>query len=198
MARLHTSRELERAAFASLDDPDPALAANAAGMLGGYGSAEARDALLRRFERWHEEWAGREAELRAQGESDPAAAQSRVEESLLRALTSSPAWLADRELLEKLRRLCVTKNCLGEADSALEQFGTAINVYFNAADESGPRASLAQYNLISWEALKEKAAQFPKGTTFTWGSDSPGTEAEERAFNELKDYLERAGLKLTR
>ena len=59
-------------------------------------------------------------------------------------------------------------------------------------------ASLAQYSVISWEGLKERVTQFPKGTTFTWSSDSPGTEAEERAFNELKEHLERAGMKLTR
>lgn len=197
-AGLHMSQELERAAVASLDDPDPALAANASGMLGAYGSAEARGALLRRFERWHDDWAGREKELNAQNESDPLAAQSRTEEALLRALTSSPAWLADREMLEKLRLLCVTKNCLREAESALRQFGTAITVYFNLLDGSVSSAALAQYNVMPWERLKEKVTQFPKGTTFTWTSDSPGTEAEARAFSELKEHLEKAGMKLTR
>ena len=198
VAGLHMSRELERVAVATLDDTDPALAANAAGMLGGYGSAEARDALLRRFERWHDDWAGREKELNAQNESDPSAAQARTEESLLSALAFSPAWLADGEMLDRLRLLCVTKNCLREVESARGQFGTAITVYFNVMDGSVSSASLAQYNSISWERLKAKAAQFPKGTTFTWSSDSPGTEAEGRAFGELKEHLEKAGLKLTR
>ena len=79
-----------------------------------------------------------------------------------------------------------------------EAAASAHRRYFNVADGSVSHATLAQYNVISWERLKEKVTQFPKGTTFTWSSDSPGTEAEERAFNELKDYLERAGLKLTR
>ncbi|MFL6335303.1 MAG: hypothetical protein ACJ754_18480 [Pyrinomonadaceae bacterium] len=198
VAGLHMSRELERVAAASLDDPDAELAANAAGMLGGYGSAEVRDALLRRFERWHGDWAGREKELNAQNESDPPVAQARVEEALLHALTSSHAWLADGEMLDKLRLLCVTKNCLREAESARGQFGTAITVFFNVLDGSVSSATLAQYNSISWESLKAKAAQFPKGTTFTWSSDSPGTEAEGRAFGELKEHLEKAGLKLIR
>lgn len=198
VAALHVSRELERVAVASLDDPDSALASDAAGMLGVYGSAEARDALLRRFERWHDEWAGREKELSARDESDPAAAPSRTEGALLRALTNSPAWLADAEMLDRLRLLCVTKSCLGEAESVRGQFGPAITVFFNPSDGSVSSAVLAQYNSISWEALKAKAAQFPKGTTFTWDSDSPGTEAEARAFAELKEHLEKAGLKLTR
>jgi hypothetical protein len=198
VARLHVSRELERIAVASLDDSDPASAADAAQMLGGYGSEDARDALLRRFESWHEEWAGREKELRAQSESDPFASQSRAEAALRQALATSPAWLADREMLEKLRSLCVTKNCLRESESALGQFGTSITVYFNAVDGSVSSASLAQYNLIPWETLKAKAAQFPKGTTFAWSSDSPGSEAEQRAFRELKEQLEKAGMRLTR
>lgn len=198
VSELHMSRELERVAAASLDDPDAELAANAAAVLGLYGSAEARDALLRRFERWHGDWAGREKELNAQNESDPSAAQARTEEALLRALTTSPAWLADGEMLDRLRLLCVTKNCLREAESARGQFGTAITVFFNVMDGSVSHATLAQYNSISWERLKAKAAQFPKGTTFTWDSNSPGTEAEGRAFGELKEHLEKLGLKLTR
>lgn len=199
VARLHMSDELERIAVTSLDDPDPELAAAAAGVLGSYGSAAARDALLHRFERWHEEWAGREKELLAQDESDVAAqAQTRVEAALVHALASSPAWLADKELLERLRQLCVTKNCVGEADSALKQTGTLITVFFNPMDGSVMDASLAQYNVISWAVLKEKVRQFPKGTTFKWASDNPGTEADEHTFNELKEYLEKSGMKLTR
>ncbi len=198
VARLRASPELERIALATLGDPDPAPASDAATMLGGYGSAGARDALLRRFEDWREEWAGRERELIALDESDPLKSQSRVESALRLALTSPRGWLADREMLEKVRSLCVTKGCAGEADSALKQFGTNITVYLNPLDGSVSSASLAQYNNISWEALKEKAAQFPKGTTFKWDSDSPGSEAEERAFRKLKEHLEKAGMKLTR
>jgi hypothetical protein len=198
VAKLRASRELEPIALASLDDPDPELASDAASMLGSYGSADARDALLRRFERWHEEWAGREKELSAQDEKDISKSQKRVEAALVHALANSPAWLADKELLERLRQLCVTKTCAGEADSALRQFDTSVTVFFDPTDGSVMHASLAQYNVISWAALKEKVTQFPKGTTFKWNSDSPGSEADGRAFAELKEYLEKAGMKLTR
>ncbi len=196
VAGLHMSRELQAVAVASLDDP--ALTADAAEMLGSYGSAETRDALLRRFESWHEEWAGREKELSAQNESDPMAAQSRAEAALFHALANAPAWLADKELLEKIRPLCVTKICLGEAQTALGQVGTSVTVFFNAVDGSVSSASRAQYNVISWARLKEKLTQFPKGTTFKWSSDSPGTETESRAFDELKEYLKKFDMNLTR
>jgi hypothetical protein len=196
VAGLHMNRELQAVAVASLDDP--ALTADAAEMLGNYGSAETRDALLRRFESWHEEWAGREKELNARNESEPQAAQSRAEAALMHALASAPAWLADKDLLEKIRPLCVTKNCLREAQTALGQVGASVTVFFNAVDGSVSNASLAQYNVISWARLKEKLTQFPKGTTFTWSSDSPGTEAESRAFDELKEYLKNFDMKLIR
>jgi hypothetical protein len=198
VAKLRASRELEPIAIASLDDPDPELASDAASMLGSYGSADARDALLHRFERWHEEWAGREKELNAQDEKDGSKSQTRVEAALVHALANSPAWLADEDLLKRLRQLCVTKTCAGEADSALRQFDTSVTVFFDPTDGSVVHASLAQYNVISWAALKEKVTQFPKGTTFKWSSDSPGSEADGRAFAELKEYLEKAGMKLTR
>jgi hypothetical protein len=198
VAKLRASRELEPLAIASLDDPDPELASDAASMLGSYGSADARDALLRRFERWHEEWAGREKDLSALDEKDSSKSQTRVEAALVHALANSPAWLADEDLLKRLRQLCVTKTCAGEADSALRQFDTSVTVFFDPTDGSVMHASLAQYNVISWAALKEKMTQFPRGTTFKWNSDSPGSEADGRAFAELKEYVEKAGMKLTR
>jgi hypothetical protein len=198
VARGRMSRELEALAVASLDDPDPALASDAAGVLGQHGSAEARDALLGRFEGWHEEWAGREKELASRNAGDPMAAPSRVESALLHALATSPAWLADAAMLEMLRSLCVTKNCADEAGSEIRQFGASVTVFFGLADEGAARASVAQYSDIPWAALKEKLLQFPKGTTFHWDSDGPGTEADARAFLELKEQLEKAGMKLTR
>lgn len=198
VAALFPSAELERAAVGSLDDADAEVVYDAAQMLCWYGSASAREPLLRRFERWRGEWAGREKELAAQDGRDASASQSRVEWSLLHALAYSPAWLADAEMLERLRRLCVTKACAEAADSAIKQFAPSVTAYLNGADGRLSSASLAQYRLTSWERLKEKAAQFPKGTTFKWSSDSPDTERDERAFAELSAHLEKLGMKLTR
>jgi uncharacterized protein (DUF1810 family) len=198
VAALRATPELESAALMSLEDSDAQLVANAAEMLGGYGSTRAREALLQRFARWHDEWAGREKELATQSETDPASAQTRAEMSLLSALSHAPAWLADEEFLKRLRGLCVTKGCVRESESNLKQFGTAITVFLNPRDGSVQSASLGQYNVLSWEWLKEKTEQFPSGTTFTFGSDFPGTEAEARVFKELKEHLEKAGMKLTR
>jgi hypothetical protein len=195
---LRAGPELERAALSSLDDPDPELAADAAKVLGWYGSASARDALLGRFERWQREWAGRENELVARDEREFMTPPAFLETALLRSLAYSPAWLADPPLLERLRGLCVTKSCRREAASILERFGPVVTAYFNSPGGDFSYGSLSQYAVLTWEGLKQKAAQFPKGTAFTWRSDSPGAEREERAFAELKAHLERAGMRLTR
>jgi hypothetical protein len=61
---------LEKLAIEFLDDDDPEVVIDAATMLGQYGSAEAEEALWRRFEKWHCEWDGREHELKADFHND--------------------------------------------------------------------------------------------------------------------------------
>jgi hypothetical protein len=197
VAPRHMNREFEEVATAALDDADSLVVVDAAQVLGGFGSAAARDSLLHRFERWHEEWAGRAKELSALDDKDIAASPSRAEAALLHALATAPAWLADSSMLERLRSLCVTESCVREAESLRGQFGTSVTVFF-AGGEVVSDVSVAQYNSISWTALKEKLLQFPEGTAFEWNSDAPGTEAEARAFAELKEHLEKAGMKLAR
>ncbi len=198
MARLHMSPELERIAITSLDDPDPQLAASAIEMLGGYGSAGARDALMRRFERLRDDGSQRASKPGNSNDANPMASSSSLDTALVRALISSPAWLTDQEMLGRLHQLCVTEICLSEVDTALKQTGTTIFVYFNALDGSVRHASLAQYHFISWDQVKEKVTQFPEGTAFTFRSDSPGSPDEEHALTELKTYLEKSGMKLIR
>jgi len=197
VAKKHMSPELEKLATSALDDSDPQLVKDAAEMLGHYGSKDARDALLRRFGQWHETWDGRQKELVEQQRDDILNAQVRVEEALLRALAYSPAWLADEEMITKLRQLCVSRGCLSEADSALKQFGANINVFFERSPKVA-HAMIGQYNLLSWDQLKAKVTQYPKGTTFIFGSDRRDTPDDQSAFDELKSYLEKYEMKLKR
>jgi hypothetical protein len=197
IARKRMRPELETMAISTLNDPDPQLVRDAAEMLGNYGSKDARDALLHRFEQWHEVWDGREKELTEQERSDPLNAQKRVEESFFRALANSPAWLADEEMITKLRGLCVSRNCTSEADSTLKQFGSNITVFFDFSSSKVAHTSIGQYNVLSLEQLKSKVTQFPKGTTFTFSSDRANTP-EQSVFDELNASLEKHGMKLKR
>jgi hypothetical protein len=198
IARKHLSPELEKIAISSLDDPDPQMVRSAAEMLGHYGSKDSRDALLHRFEQWRELWEGREKELTDQQHSDPSNAQMRLEETLFRALADSPAWLADEEMITKLRQLCVSRNCTSEADSTLNQFGPNITVFFDMRTSKVAHTSIGQYNVLSLDQLKTKLTQYPKGTTFTFGSDRANTADEQNVFDELKVYLEKYEMTLKR
>lgn len=198
IARKQMSPQLEKIAISSLDDGDPEMVRSAAEMLGGYGSKDARDALLHRFEQWHEVWDGREKELTELRRTDRSNMQERLEQTLFRALANSPAWLADEEMITKLRQLCVSRNCRSEADSALNQFGPNITVFFDMRTSKIAHTSIGQYNVLSLDQLKTKVTQYPKGTTFTFGSDRANTADEQNIFDELKVYLEKYEMKLRR
>jgi hypothetical protein len=196
VARTRMSPELERIAISQVNDPDPRLVLNAVEMLGRYGSQDARSVLLRRFEQWNQDWTGRGDELVRQQRSDPLNSQERVELALLTALTRSPAWLADEGTIAKLKSLCVTRDCLSEAESLLKQVGANITVFFENRTTRIAHASIGQYNSLSWDQLKTKVTQYPKGTTFLFGSDRRGTVIEQKVFDELKSYLEQHEMKL--
>jgi hypothetical protein len=198
LARKQISPELEKLAVSFLDDADPEMVRSAAEMLGFYGSKDARDPLLHRFERWREMWDGREKELSELRRTDPSNTQERLEETLFRALANSPAWLADEEMITKLRRLCVSRNCTSEADSTLNQFGTNITIFFDMRTSKVAHTSIGQYNVLSLDQLKTKVTQYPKGTAFTFGSDRADTADEQNVFDELKVYLEKHEMKLKR
>ncbi|HEV8134608.1 MAG TPA: hypothetical protein VGP85_08025 [Pyrinomonadaceae bacterium] len=198
IARKQMSPELEKIAISSLDDADSEMVRSAAEMLGRYGSKDSRDALLHRFEQWRELWDGREKELTEQRRTDPSNVQMRLEETLFRALANSPAWLADEEMITKLRQLCVSRNCTSEADSTLNQFGPNITVFFDMRTSKVAHTSIGQYNVLSLDQLKTKVTQYPKGTTFMFGSDRANTAIEQNVFDELKVYLEKYEMKLKR
>jgi len=101
-------------------------------------------------------------------------------------------------MITKLRQLCVSRNCTSEADSTLEQFGPNITVFFDMRTSKVEHTSIGQYNLLSLAQLKTKVTQYPKGTTFTFGSDRANTADEQNVFDELKVYLEKNEMKLKR
>ena len=59
---------------------------------------------------------------------------------------------------------------------------------------------MAQYESASLPELKDKLAQFPRGTVFTWRPYNPGQseEEKERLYLDLKAFLELRGLKIER
>jgi len=107
------------------------------------------------------------------------------------------SWLTDEAKLNRLRQLCVTKQCRQEVENFQRQLNTSISVSFGE-DERIDDASVAQYHFQAWSDLKDKVAQFPRGTSFTWQAFNADAPTEARFFNELKAHLEAHGLKLVK
>jgi len=185
--------EIQRLAIARLGDSDPQLAAAAATTLGRYGSAEAEQALWDRLEKWHARWAGRASELpNGYGIGLQNGLETELEFSLIDALGAGQAWFAGPGELARLSRLCVsTVGCQKVNDIASQaEVIPNINVYGSEPDY---HASVAQYQADSIDSLKQKLAQFPEGSTFTW---SFGGEEKEGAaiLADLRAFLKAHGM----
>ena len=201
VGELHTFPELEKLAIEFLDDADPEVVIDAATMLGQYGSAEAEEALWRRFEKWHREWEGREQELKAKFHNDNTTQlQTGVEQALRTALSNSPAWLVDLKKLERLRSLCVTQSEREQTDHLIQWWGGEIQIRFFPAEDEWGSAQVVHYTLRSLSALKKKLAQFPKGAVFKWATFNENhlDEEKEKLYRELESFLGERGARLVR
>jgi hypothetical protein len=200
LGELRTSPELEKLAIEFLDDADPEVVVDAATMLGRNGSADAEEALWRRFEKWSREWNGREQELKVDFQSEGPVFQRRVEQALRTALSHAPEWLADLKKLQRLKSLCVTQKEREQVDRLIQGWGVEIPIRFSPAENEWGSADVAHYNLRSLSALKKKLEQFPKGAVFKWEPFNEGylDEEKEKLFRELESFLGGRGARLVR
>jgi hypothetical protein len=201
VGELRTSPELEKLAIEFLDDADPEVVIDTATMLGQNGSAGAEEALWQRFEKWHREWNGREQELKVDFLRDnPIRLQTAIEQALRRALSNSPAWLADLKKLERLKQLCVTQNERQQVDHLIREWRSGIYIRYAPAENDWGHINVAQYDLNSLSALKQKLEQFPLGTVFKWEPYNGGhlDGEKDKLFRELESLLRERNSKLVK
>jgi len=192
VGEIRTGSKLEKLAIEYLEDSDPEVVSDAIAFLGLYGSADTEEPLWLRFVKWHKEWNGREREL---NEDVP---WQRVEQNLQWALSHSPVWLADPKKLERLKQLCLTPNSREQVDNLIRGWTSEIPIRIALFKAEWGNADVAQYNLRSLPALKNKLAQFPTGTIFKWQPVYEGImdEEKEKLFQELESFLLERGIKL--
>ena len=168
VAKLRMTPGLEASAVAHLDDPDPQVVIGAVETLGRYGSGASAQALRAQFEQWHRAWDGRQEEFRySRTEDRPNAMQGMVEHAFLQALGRGQGWLTEDADLRELRTLCVTDNCRTQADHVIDDADETRITISRVDDPDNSIVTLAQYHLASISALRQKLAQYPKGTSFT-------------------------------
>jgi hypothetical protein len=188
-APLAMGPELESYMAAYLMHANVGLKTIAAQMLGLYASKSAAGPLWDAFRYFHDYWKDRRAEL------PPNGAGVQLEVALRNAIARGHNWLADAADLHLMESVCISERCLYETQQDLrawQQMPLRLEVSSQGGDA---RATVAQYyGLESMEALEQKLAQFPRGTSFlvsTWGEDAA------QALAAIRQLAERQGLILT-
>ena len=186
--------DVERLAISHLDDPDMEVAADAAKVLGTYGSAAAEAPLWTRLRAWHRQWMGRADQIEP-SDKNLAPLPGQLEYALTQALATAPRWLANRAKLQALTSLCVTEEVRRNIASFLPEWAGPVRISF---EETRGEWSVAQYgDLSSRTALESKLAQFPRGTQFRLSSWAFSSRAQQmKAFRQLKPFLEKRGMRL--
>ncbi len=182
LAIIRMSPEVERAAIAALDDSDPAVVQDALVVLKEYGSIACKPAIFRAFHRWHQQW-----EARAKDLDTPEDARWRLDGAYFYAVASAQAWLSSDQDLAALRDLCLTESCKQSANSALvglSQKYVMIAVVEPVGDEIAERFVPGG----TMERMKQKMAQYPRGTLFYVDARFNGYDAVQRLFNELRPW----------
>jgi hypothetical protein len=194
VARRQMAQEIEQEAVAHLDDPDLEVAASAVATLGRYGSADSEQPLWDRMRKWHSTWAGRSRELpNGYGSGLENGLETGLELALMEALGTGQGWFAEPEKLGKLASLCVSTGGCQRAQTMMAQYSATPLITVCLAYEGQYSSTVNQYQLDSLDSLKQKLAQFPKGTVFNWAFPDD-TKDGAPILAEIQGFLAEHGM----
>lgn len=187
---IHYDPLLEDIAIESLNDSDLEVAASAATLLGKSGSSAAESALLKRYESWAEQWAGRETQLNKTVGDDLNGDfyQLAFGLNLTQALGTGRGWLSDKAALRQLAQQTKVQRVRQQLESYLKPWEDESLTISIDSSSSDFHARVVQYECHSLDALKEKLAQFASGTSFTLTISTTDSSAGETAA-ELRKFL---------
>jgi hypothetical protein len=199
LAELRMLPAIEDAAVAALDHADADVVENALYVLERYGSASSRNAVLQHFRRWHDAWAPRAKEL----EGAAYRKQVDLEGAYLRAAGTAQGWLTSKEELQALRELCVTNGCRQQVDGTINYrsgswngSGTLIRMASPVGDQIAERFDVDDYPVGSMDRLKQKMAQYPKGTRFQLDGRIEEPGRVRRIYEEIQPWAAEHGFDL--
>ena len=197
LAPVRWSSEVQGAALAALDDSRPPVNEEALLVLQCYGLADSRESILRHFRQWHGAWVNRAQDVGngAGGE------QTRIETDYVNALGRAQAWLTTGTEWQLLRDLCVTNYCRQWTLQSMSNVGTApTSVMFGFRDPSfsglTEEFTLGSCPANSMDRLKEKMAQYPKGTIFQLDARDKQPHQVKRIYDQLAPWVSSHGYKL--
>lgn len=198
IAELRFSTELEKLALEMMNDSDLEVVISAINVLGKYGSSQAEAALWKKFEQWHQSWNGRGHELAAAAGNESLRLQGSLESALQTALAEAANWLATPKDLARLNQLCVTEQCQKAASRWQQHWSEKITLKFTPYENEWGRAEIGHYRMRSLTELKQRLAQFSKGTIIHWDTTSKDylTVAKQGLFQVLQTFLAERDVRL--
>jgi hypothetical protein len=185
--------QAEQIAIEALDDPEQDVQQDAVIALTRWGTSEAEEPMWKRLERFHEEWAGRAADLRRtpdfQSEGSRAVG---FEQALAQGIAWGQGWISPPEKLARLAKLVLTDYDSKQIDHWSEEWKGSTHLI-----ESGwfpaetPTFSLMGYSGLTEDQLRTKLEQFPRGSHFDWLIWMPGQIQPAIAVSRQEEVFER-------
>ena len=199
VAFTHYDPLLEELALRAFDNPRRDME-DAIALLGGYGSAAAEEVLWRHYEKWCQRWRGREGQLNSQAvyRDSGTSTDLDVGKSFIRAIAEGRGWLTDESKLRRLAAMSKVPTIQYQVGLYLERWHPLpLRVTLDSCPPKGPAwgARVAQYDIKSIEALKEKLSQFPRGTAFELSS--PWSKPDRACMDDLRAFLADRGYPVT-
>jgi len=163
--RMKRWNALEPSLIAQLNDPDPWKARSAADLLARFGGRAAKQAMLERLRRFHQQWVKREAEFRwTPGTPKDVSDASSFQYGLEAALGTAQGWILNDTEIDEIQQLAVgsAKENVASWRAPSSEGAIAINI----VDLDDLNVTIGRYLVRNVGTLRAKLAQFPSGTTF--------------------------------
>jgi len=194
--------KVEPLAISTLNDTDLEVANDAALALGHWGAASSEVALWARLKRFHQEWQGREGQLRATPPyTDPIARATTLESTLVNSIATGKNWICGPEKLEQLSALASPRQQIQvEAWSKQWTQGQAL-IQPNWYPADRVSFGVLQYSNLKEQQFRAKLSQLPRGMKLYFQIWKPGQifppvsmEKQEAVFQALRSHAAQFGV----
>ena len=194
--------KVEPLAISALNDTDLEVANDAALALGRWGTASAETALWTRLKRFHQEWQGREGDLRATPPyTDPIARATALESTLVNSIATGTNWICDPEKLAQLSALASPRQQIQVATWSKQWAQGQALILPNWYPEDRLSFGVLQYSNLDEQQCMAKLSQMPRGMKLYFQIWKPGQisppvsmEKQKAVFQVLRRHAAQFGV----
>jgi len=194
--------QVEPLAIGALNDADLEVANDAALALGRWGTAAAEKTLWARLERFHEQWRGREGDLRsAPPYLDPVSRATALEDTLVNSIATGTNWLCGPEKLTQLSAVASPRQQM-QVESWKKMWTESEGLISpNWFPEDQLSFRVLQYSNLDQRQFMEKLSQLPRGTKLLFQIWLPGqisppvsVEKQDAEFQAMRAHAAKFGV----